>query len=106
MGQVIPLAALDAGGPAAPPQLGSGRSQQQFVQADESLFPLRGAAGVAAGTCQAPEPLTRLLVESTTAAHTPGGRTPSQHHAQSLRDLPKRCRQRGKTTPVLDAKSV
>src|SRR5216684_732961 len=106
MGQVIPLAPLDAGGTAAPPQLGSGSSQQQFVQAGEGLFPLRGAAGVATGSGQAPEPLTRLLVQRTTTAHPPGGRAPSQQHAQSLRDLPKHCRQRGKTTPVPDAKTV
>ncbi len=58
MGEVIPLAALDAGRTAAPPQLGAGGSQQQFVQAGQSPLPLGVAAGVAAGTGQAPEPLT------------------------------------------------
>jgi hypothetical protein len=39
MGEVIPLTAVDAGQVAAPSQLGVGGSQQQIVQAGESLFP-------------------------------------------------------------------
>jgi hypothetical protein len=62
MGEVISLASLDADGMAAPPQLGVGRSQEQLVQAGEGMFPFGGAAGVAACTGQAPEPLARLLL--------------------------------------------
>ena len=83
MGEVISLASLDADGMAAPPQLGVGSSQEQLVQAGEGLFPFGGAAGVAAGTGQAPEPLARLRIERVASAD-PGGRTPSQRHAPTL----------------------
>lgn len=64
VGEIIPLATLDAGRAAAPPELGMGGSQQQVMQAGEGLFPFGGAASVAAGTGQAPEPLTRLLIQN------------------------------------------
>jgi hypothetical protein len=83
MREVISLASLDADGMAAPPQLGVGSSQEQLVQAGEGLFPFGGAAGVAAGTGQAPEPLARLRIERTASAD-PGGRTPGQRHAPTL----------------------
>jgi len=82
MREVISLASLDADR-AAPPQLGVGSSQEQLVQAGEGMFPFGGAAGVAAGTGQAPQPLARLRIERAASAD-PGGRAPSQRHAPTL----------------------
>jgi hypothetical protein len=84
--EVIPLAALDAAGTAAPPEVGMGGSQQQFMQAGQGFFPLGGMASVAAGTGQAPEPLTRLLIENHDCC-PPGGRALSQRHAQKSKRL-------------------
>src|SRR5260221_8040578 len=102
MGEVIALAALDAGRTAAPPQLGAGGSQQQVMQAGQSLLPLGGAASVAAGAGKAPEPLARLLIQRTAAGDLPGGRALSQRHAQTLqgsRNAPREVRPRRSPTP-------
>src|SRR5260221_444136 len=63
MGEVIALAALDAGRAAAPPQLGAGGSQQQIMQAGQSLLPLGGAAG-GLGQLSGLLPRNKLTLES------------------------------------------
>src|SRR5258707_11062747 len=88
MGEVIALAALDAGRTAAPPQLGAGGSQQQIMQAGQSLLPLGGAASVAAGAGKAPEPLPRLLIQRTAAGDLPRGPALSPRHAPTLQGPP------------------
>src|SRR5260370_41573666 len=84
MGEVIALAALDAGRAAAPPQLGAGGSQQQVMQAGQSLLPLGGGASVAAGAGKAPEPLARILILRTAAGDLPRRRALTPRHAQTL----------------------
>ncbi len=81
MGEVILLLALDNGGQATPPQLGAGSPQQQLMQAGQRPFPL-------GRNSQAPEPLTRLLIEKAVTSDARRSRTLRRRHAPSLKGLP------------------